>query len=37
MIIAKLMSWFEHIGTSRAAAELHRMGYHTAANNLLKK
>jgi hypothetical protein len=33
----KILKWFEHIGTVRAAAELSRRGYHEAAKNLLTR
>lgn len=36
MIIANLIAWFQRVGNARAAAELHRMGYHKEANTLLK-
>jgi hypothetical protein len=37
MIIANLLYWFERVGTARAVAELHRMGYHAQAKALLQK
>ena len=35
MIIAKIISWVEKTGKARAAAELHRMGYHKEAKALI--
>lgn len=36
MTIANILSWFEKVGTLRAAEELRRMGYPHIAESLLK-
>jgi hypothetical protein len=34
-MFSKIVKWFEHIGTIRAASELARQGYHKEAKRLM--
>lgn len=34
-MLAKIIKWFEIVGTAKAAAELSRQGYYAEANKLM--